>query len=155
MIIKTQPYLKSPMFSNEETSLLFALRTQTARTFRANFSQLYGGKVECPLKCENQSLHEPAFKDSQEHLLWCERVKLQNPIIAQGKAEYSDIFAHVNRQKEVITMYLMIIEEREKIMKSENNQPGGNLDPSNGSSCCCNSTLFTSLTCIDCTLTGK
>ena len=113
--LETQPYLKSPIFSNEETSLLFALRTRTAMTFRGNFSHLYGGKVECPLKCENQSLHEPAFKDSQEHLLWCERVKLQNPIIAQGKAEYSDIFAHVNRQKEVITMYLMLIEEREKI----------------------------------------
>ena len=32
--LEQQPYLRSSMFTNEETSLLFALRTRTARTFR-------------------------------------------------------------------------------------------------------------------------
>ena len=111
--------------------------------------------MECPLKCQNQIMHEPPLKDSQEHLLCCERVKIQHQIIAQEKVEYSDIFAGVKRQKEVITLYLILIEERETLMKSENNQPGGNLDPSNGSSCCCNSTIFTNPTCISFTFTGK
>ena len=35
--LKIQDYLKSPLFSNSETSLLFSLRSRTAETFKANY----------------------------------------------------------------------------------------------------------------------
>ena len=69
--LETQPYLKSHIFSNEGTELLFALRTRTARTFKGNFSHLYGGKTECPFQCWDPALYEPALEDSQEHILVC------------------------------------------------------------------------------------
>ena len=42
---ETQQFLKSPLVTNENTSLLFSLRTKTAQPFRANFNNLYGGKI--------------------------------------------------------------------------------------------------------------
>ena len=154
--LETQDYLKSPIFSNEETSLLFALRTRTARSFKANFSNLYGGRVECPLKCWNLSLHEPPPKDDQEHLLVCNKVTITNPNMALGKVTYDDLFGDIARQKEVISLFLLLITERERLQKVEDNPPGDNLDPSSGSSHCCSSTIFTShLTCIDDIAIGK
>ena len=52
-------------------------------------------------------------------------------------------------------MYEMLIEEREKMLKKEDNPLGVTMDPSSGDSCCCDSALFTNTNCIDCTLTGK
>ena len=52
--LETQKYLTSQLFTNKETSLLFGLRTKTARTFKANFSNLYGGKISWPLNCWNK-----------------------------------------------------------------------------------------------------
>ena len=88
---------------------MFALRTKTARTFKANFNNLYGGKIECPLKCWDLNLHEPPPKDDQEHILWCKKVKTNNPIVAKGNVQYSDLFADVHEQKEVLSMYEMLI----------------------------------------------
>ena len=155
--LEQQPYLRSSMFTNEETSLLFALFTRTARTFRGNFSNLYGGRVECPLKCWSLALHEPPPKDTQEHILGCKMIQLEDTAIASEKIVYADLFADMLRQKEAITLYTRLIEEREKILSSEEpNPPGDNLDPSNGRSCCYSSALFTSqFACIDCTTIGK
>ena len=46
--LETQIYLTIPLFSNNEISVLFGLRTGTVRTFKANFSYLYWGKIEYP-----------------------------------------------------------------------------------------------------------
>ena len=35
--LKTQDYLKSPLFSNNDTSLLYALRSRSADIFKVNF----------------------------------------------------------------------------------------------------------------------
>ena len=155
--LEPQPYLRSPLFTNEENSLLFALRTRTARTFRGNFSNLYGGRVECSLKCWSLAMHEPPPKDSQEHILGCNMIQLEDTSIANDKIEYGDLFADVLRQKEAVTLYTMLIEERERILSSEEpNPPGDNLDPSNGRSCCYSRALFNSqLAFIDCTTIGK
>ena len=59
--LKIQDYLKSPLFSNSETSLLYSLRSRTAETFKANYRNMYGNIVSCPLKCPQE--------DTQYHLL--------------------------------------------------------------------------------------
>ena len=131
---------------NNETSLLFALRTKTARTFRANFSNLYNGKIECPLKCWDLNFNEPAPPDTQEHALVCKRLKVFTNSIARNKIEYEDIFADTIKQKEVVTYYSTVIEKRENFLKKEENPPGDKLDPSGSSSNRCSSTLFTNRT---------
>ena len=62
---KCQPYLNSHMFSNDEASLLFSLRSHTVRGIQTNFSSMYGGNVDCPLRCDE------GVRDSQQHLLQC------------------------------------------------------------------------------------
>ena len=55
----TQNYLTSPLFSNEETKLLYAFRTRTVDTIKANFSNMYFGGLNCPLNCWSEGrLHK-------------------------------------------------------------------------------------------------
>ena len=65
--LETQDYLKSELFTNSETKMLFALRSRTCEKFKDNFRHLYGGQVDCPLLCWEQG--ESPRKDSQQHLL--------------------------------------------------------------------------------------
>ena len=117
--LETQAYLKSPLLSNEENSLLFALRTRTARTFKGNFSHFYGGQIAFPLNCWDPEKNEPSLLDSQEHILVCTKLKISNNIAACDKIDYSDIFKEPQRQKEIVALYKILIEEREKILQAE------------------------------------
>ena len=53
--LMTQTYLTSPLFSNSETKLLFALRTRTVEEIRANFGIMNGGNQNCPINCWSQA----------------------------------------------------------------------------------------------------
>ena len=151
--LETQQYLTSHMFKNHETSLLYALRTRTSRLFRANFRFLYNGNIECPLNCWDVNFNEPAPPDTQEHLLWCNKINLSTNIIARNKSEYEDIFRDMYKQKEIISLYTKLIDLRENLMKKESNPPGDKLDPSSSTRVCCDSILFTSS--IDDTIIGN
>ena len=154
--LETQKYLTSPIFTNMETSLLYGLRTRTARTFRANFSNLYGGKVECPMKCWDVNQNEPAPADTQEHLLICKKMKIITNNIASGKIEYNHLFSDTNKQREVLTLYNLMIEYREQcILKEQEDPPGGKPDPSSCNNNCCSSTIFTHDVCTDGTIIGN
>ena len=61
--LEIQPYLVSTMFTNQETTLLSSLRSRTYDAFKKFFSQMYGGHVQCPLKCSDPD--EPEWLDSQ------------------------------------------------------------------------------------------
>ena len=82
----------------------------------------------------------------------CKKLIISNTITACDKVEYSDIFKEPHRQKEIVALYKILIEEREKILKAKSSDPPGeNLDPSTGCNLCCSDTRFTShITCIDC-----
>ena len=148
--LETQKYLTSQLFTNKETSLLFGLRTKTARTFKANFSNLYGGKIACPLNCWNTKYNELAPPDNQEHLLLCENIKLSSNNISRSKTEYSNLFGDIIKQKEIITLFTELLEERHKSLNEAEDPPGDNLEPSTSSSKCCKSTKFThSIICND------
>ena len=89
------------------------------------------------------NFNEPAPPDTQEHGLFCKRLKVSTNSIARNKIEYENLFADTNKQKEVVSYFSTIIEKRENILKNEQNPPGDKLDPSGSSSNHCNSTLFT------------
>ena len=92
---ETQQYLTSQLFTNKETSLLYSLRTKTTKIFKANFTSLYNGNVECPLKCWDINRHEPAPPDTQEHLFVCKKVNVISNNVDVSKSEYNDLFKDV------------------------------------------------------------
>ena len=55
--LETQKYLTSPLFSNEETELLYGLRTRTVDCFKANFANMNTGNMFCPLNCWSRGSH--------------------------------------------------------------------------------------------------
>ena len=144
--LETQPYLKSVLFNNDETRLLFSLRTRTSDSFKCNFRNLHGGKVECPLKCWGNE--ENPLEDSQQHLLECKKLKVINMNIASDKIVYNDLFGDVKRQKEAVTLFADLIEMKELEAKVP---PGDKLDLSIGSNQCCRTAVFTDISCINCT----
>ena len=75
-VLEIQPYLTSPMFSDEETQLLHSLRIRTADHFKANFRNQYGGKVNCPLNCWGED--EQPNEDTHQHLLMCAKASTRN-----------------------------------------------------------------------------
>ena len=154
--LETQKYLTSPLFTNIETSLLYGLRTKTNRTFRANFSNLYGGKIECPLKCWDPKQNEPAPADTQEHLLICKKLEITASTICRGKIEYNYLFSDTNKQREVLTLFNSLIGYKEKLLKELEDPPGDKLDLSSCTNNCCNSTVFTNCkVCTDSTIIGN
>ena len=154
--LETQKYLRSPLFTNIETSLLYGLRTKTNRTFRANFSNLYSGKIECPLKCWDQNYNEPAPADTQEHLLFCKKLEITATTIARSKIEYNYLFSDTNKQREVLTLFNSLIDYKEKLLNEQEGPPGDKLDLSSCDNNCCNSTIFTHCNvCTDGTIIGN
>ena len=143
--LKTQEYLTSPLFSNEETKLLYAFRTRTVKNIKANFPNMYFGDLSCPLNCVPQE--NTVQKDTQQHLLTC--AKLQSCIgtdeLSRGAVKYEHLFGDVNKQKEAIVLLSKLIEAREKFEKDD--PPGANLDPSTGVTglCCDNGDLTCSV----------
>ena len=122
---EVQPYLKSNLFSNEESCLLFALRSRTAESFKSNFRHLYGGKVDCNLQCWDQDEIPP--EDSQQHLLCCPKVKVDSSNITCNIITYEDIFGNVKRQKEAITLFTHLLEIKNKEINKQS-PPGEKLD---------------------------
>ena len=121
------------MFTNVEASLLFGLRTRTARKFKGNFPNLRLNCVHCPLKC--WTANETPVIDSQEHILECKKLcDFRVKEIATEKVVYSDLFSDVKKQKEAVTLFKLLLEEREKLCP-----PGANLDPSTVLDLCCSS----------------
>ena len=110
--LNIQPHLKSPLFSNMETSLLFALRSRTDETFKANFRNMYGNVVPCPLACRNKDEEED--DDTQKHMLECSKLRAEHLAedAAIGDVNYDDIFSNTSKQKEAVVLFTRLIEIR-------------------------------------------
>ena len=78
---ETQRYLTNHTLNNHEISLLFSLRSRTARAFKANFP--YYAEQLWPLGCPDI--------DSQEHITLCEKVYIVEK--RTSSIEYNDIFS--------------------------------------------------------------
>ena len=125
--------MKSIIFTNEETSLLFGLRTKTAREFKANFPHQNMTCIHCPLKC--WAPNQTPLIDTQEHILQCKKLSaIRMQEIVSEKVEYSNLFSHVKKQKEIVTLIKILLEERDKLCP-----PGAKLDPSTVTGLCCSS----------------
>ena len=91
---EVQQYIISGLFSNEEVSLLAALRSHTVRGIICNFRKMYNDQTECPLVCSPTS----PLQDTQEHLLVCSKLVLDN-VIVSSEICHDDIYRDVQKQK--------------------------------------------------------
>ena len=99
---QTQEYLKTNLMDNQEVSLLFALRSKTAREFKANFP--FNSNKNCPM-CGK-------YEDSQEHCFECEDTYLSG--IRDDNILYSDIFSDdVEKQAAVTKLFSTLLQRRE------------------------------------------
>ena len=82
--LQMQQYLKSSIFSEQESSLLLALRTRTVRGIRTDFPGMFPTR-ECPLLgCREE--------DTLPHILSCSSL-LHQVEEEQHRTNYSDIYS--------------------------------------------------------------
>ena len=115
---EAQPYIKSPTFTNDDVSVLAALRSHTVRGIRCNFQNLYKPNLHCPLKC--WSADDPPIQDTQEHVLSCTRLQLgQDSTVANSKISHDDIYGDLVKQKEVANLFNQLLVIRDTIIQDE------------------------------------
>ena len=99
---ETQEYLKTHLMNNHEVALLFALRSKTAKQFKANFP--FHSKKDCPM-CGKED-------DSQEHCLKCEDTYPEGT--RDETISYSDIYSEdVHKQTAVTKLFATLLQRRE------------------------------------------
>jgi hypothetical protein len=113
--LKRQKYMVSPVFSNEEVNLFYALRSR-ATACRGNFKQKYiHTNILCTL-CQVEC-------DDQRHILQCKVIldEYKSDDLAISANNY-DIFSDdVLKQKEVTTLFLKLFSIRDKLIEEKTN----------------------------------
>ena len=112
--LEKQPYLVSPIFSDEDVGILSNLRSHTTRGIRGNFKKLYRDNTKCPLQC--WPVDSEPIEDNQEHLLVCSKIQTTSSKIACGKTVYMDIYGSTDRQKEGVTLFKELLNTRNSLL---------------------------------------
>ena len=113
--LEKQPYLTSPLFTNEDVNTLSNLRSHTTRGIRDNFQNLYKNNLNCPLKCWPSDA--PPVQDTQQHLLFCSRLEIdQNTTVTTDVVQYDDIYGNVTQQKVAATLFTQLLACRNKLL---------------------------------------
>ena len=105
----TQNYMTSPLFTNEEVSMLYALRSRAVQC-KANYRTNYNkDDLLCKL-CEIDV-------DSQPYILLCDvlRKELASEHVTAGQVEYCDIFKDTHKQKVVTVLFTELLEIKKKL----------------------------------------
>ena len=104
-----QEYLVNPKFNNEEVSLLFNLRCRTVKSFKQNFRIMNNDKTICEL-CKTSD-------DTQEHAINC--TVIRKHVKVESETSYDDIFASIDKQMHITSIYSKILEVREMLLGEE------------------------------------
>ena len=118
--LKTQHYVVSPIFTNEEVSVLYALRSRMIQT-KVNFLSKHQN-LQCPL-CQSHT-------DDQQHIMHCNEISKQftSKYTSRNNCTYSDIFSDdVHKQKEIAHLFVKLLKIRETCLEHQNS----NATPSN------------------------
>jgi hypothetical protein len=106
---KTQEYITSGNFNNNQSSLLFNLRSKCSNEFKSNFQN--GDQHFMCQMCG-------AYDDTQEHSLTCESLIRQLTAEDADKLNhvtYADLFGNINDQQRITEAYEAIILTRKKL----------------------------------------
>ena len=104
--LEAQSYIVSPLFTNEEVSVLYALRSRMIRT-KVNFPSNHQS-LACTL-CQSHI-------DDQQHILHCKVIATQfaSKYASRNSCTYSDIFSeNVHKQKEIAHLFVKLLKIRE------------------------------------------
>ena len=109
--LEVQGYMTSPLFSDNEVSLLYALRSR-AVVCKMNYRNKYKEDDLLCILCKEES-------DSQPHILLCRvlQSKLESIDLVAHKVNYNDIFEDTLRQKVIVTIFEKLLTIRETLMK--------------------------------------
>ena len=98
-------YMNSPLFNNNNRTLLLALRTRTVRGIRNDFRGLYNDNM-CPLQCGDV--------DTIENVLTCRVIKQHHTSneLTKTTSQYQDIFSHdIDKQQKVTELYSQLLKQ--------------------------------------------
>ena len=109
--LETQRYMTSPLFSNIEVSLLYAIRSK-ALDCKSNFKNIY----------TNDNLLCKIFEeelDDQPHILQCKLLnsKLQSEEAVAGQVKYEDIYGDHHKQKVIVSLFAKLLEIRKTMVE--------------------------------------
>ena len=105
--IKCSDYLKSKLFSKNETKLLFKFRTHMY-SMKENFSKQYLNNMLCELCASAVS--------SQEHLFKCPVLINFIPEITTSRVKYENIFGSCSNMKKVVPIIQKICDVRQQLL---------------------------------------
>ena len=115
--LKTQEYMTSSIFTNEDVQLLHALRSRSTDC-KANFKQKYiHSNIICDL-CKNE-------EETQQHILECEELRKEynSEDVVTENVTYDSLFCKdVKKQKEVTTLFKELFKAKERIIQKHNSQ---------------------------------
>ena len=109
---KPQPYLMSKLFTNQQCSIIFALKSKTIRGIKDNFKLMYSGDILCPI-CERS-------RDTQQHVLQCK--VLQDILPMKSHIKYDHLNGTILEQKEFVDLYEKYLEIRDEIIDNKDSQ---------------------------------
>ena len=119
--LQLQPYLTSPNIHKEEAHILTACRSKCIKNVRSNFSKMFKNRLFCPLQCNQEN---PQI-DTQEHLLTCTKIKIQNT----NNLKIQDVFQEVDSQENIGKLLVEILQKRTRLISElETSLPGAILD---------------------------
>ena len=104
--------MNSPVFTNDNTKLLLALRTRTVNGIRSDFSGMYT-TLSCPVCGEHP--------DTLPNLLKCDIIRKyqQTAVMSNCDISYDDVFSEdIIKQKEVTELYSELLRIREDLIES-------------------------------------
>ena len=115
--LSTQKYMLSPVFTNEEVKLLYALRSRGTEC-KANFKQKYTHtNLLCEL-CNDQT-------EDQQHILSCRvlQAEFKTDELTNGNIKYEHIFSEdIRKQKSVTNLFNQLFKVRKILVDKINSQ---------------------------------
>ena len=108
-----QEYITNALFSNEEVSLLFGLRSRMFQVKR-NFSTQYKNNLACALGC--------TVEETQSHLLDCTYIidNMEDKSVL-AECEYLDLFKNGDDQIKITKIFLEISKIRDMLIETKQN----------------------------------
>ena len=109
-----QPYMRSDLFSKDDMTLLFCLRSRTVRGIKNDFSEYYKPNLSCPL-CSKHL-------DSLPEVLNCTKLKYEVQSLNKetqdsiNQTNYEDIFSDILKQKQATKTYTILLKLREQLL---------------------------------------
>ena len=108
-----QPYLQSNLLNIKEKELLYSLRSQCHKS-KFNFKKLFKNNLYCRFGCKET--------EDQIHI-FTNCGSLNSKIGSNSKETYNNIYGSVLEQKELMTSYIQI--EQERLHRIKHFLPGG------------------------------